>query len=96
MSGAENEGLGRVFLRELMRAIPWGVVLMIFLLIFMAFVKQDIKEAVDFTAQRARIEIKGFISDPEVKQDLKEAVEYTRKQFEHKAEALPEALPEAP
>ena len=96
MTGVENEGLGRVFLRELMRAIPWGVVLMIFLLIFMAFVKQDIKEAIDFTAQRATIEIKDFISDPEVKQDLKEAVEYTRKQFEKKAEEPAEALPEGP
>ena len=86
MSGVENDGLGRVFLRELMRAIPWGAVLMIFLLIFMAIIKQDVKEAIDFTAKRARIEAKGLISDPEVKQDIKEAVEYTRKQFEHRAE----------
>lgn len=84
MSGVENEGLGRVFLKELMRAIPWSVVLMIFLLIFMALIKQDIKEAVDFTAKKVRIEAKGFISDPEVKQDIKEAVEYTSKQLEQR------------
>jgi len=74
----QNEGresLGRLSVRELVRATSWGTVFLLVAVIFLLGAKQNIKEALDFSFKRAVGEVYYFVSNPEVKQDIKEAID---------------------
>ncbi len=45
-----DESLGRSFLRQLMMALPWGIVFLIVFFIAAFGIKQEIKEAIQYTA----------------------------------------------
>lgn len=77
---SNQESLGRVFVRELVRATSWGTVFLLVVVIFLLGAKQNIKEAIDFSFKRAVGEVHYFVSNPEVKQDIKEAIEFLSEQ----------------
>ena len=49
----EREGMGRLFLRQLVTAIPWGIIFLLVFFIAAAAMKQQIKEGIQFTVQEA-------------------------------------------
>lgn len=79
---SENEiSLGRLFIREAVRAATWGVVLLVIMGMFLNSIKQDIKEGIAYGASRFFQEAATFAGDPDVmgltKQLVKGGVEFT-------------------
>lgn len=76
-------GLGTIFLRHLMMAIPWGIILLIVFFIAMFGIKQQIKEGMQFAARVAVYEASNLVFDPYVvtpiKQNIKEGIEFVAK-----------------
>jgi len=70
-----------IILKEGVRAATWGIVLLVIMAVFLFFVKQDIKDAIDFGAKRAVFEAVRYGTDPFLigkgKQLVKEGVEYS-------------------
>lgn len=75
-----QESLGRLFVKELVRAISWGIVFLLVVVVFFIGAKQNIKEAIDFSFKRAVGEVYFLVSNPEVKQDIKEAIDFMSEQ----------------
>ena len=74
-------GLGTLFLRQLVIAIPWGIIFLLVLFIASAALKQQIKESIQYGARTAIYETIGLgfqIFGP-VKQNLKEGIEFAAK-----------------
>lgn len=72
----KEDGLGRLFVRHLVMAVPWGIMLLVVFFIAQIGIKQQVKEGIEFAGITARQEIGALLNDPQVKQDLKEALEY--------------------
>jgi|GEM_PF-2428720 hypothetical protein len=70
-----------IILKEGVRAATWGIVLLVIMVGFLSFVKQDIREAIDFGAKRTVLEAMRYATDPFLigkgKQLIKEGVEYS-------------------
>lgn len=71
-----QESLGRLFVKELVRATSWGTVFLFGAAIFLVGAKQNIKKAIDFSFKRAVGEVHNLVSDPLFKQDFKEAIDF--------------------
>jgi hypothetical protein len=79
---SENEiGLGRLFIREAVRAATWGVVLLVVMGMFLNSIKQDIREGIAYGASRFFQEAATFAGDADVmaltKQLVKGGVQFT-------------------
>ena len=74
-------GLGTLFLRQLVIAIPWGIIFLLVLFIASAALKQQIKESIQYGARTAIYETigLGFQMVGPVKQNLKEGIEFVAK-----------------
>ena len=72
-----NESLGQVMKREAARAVPWGVMLLVVVLISGAWIKQELKEGVEFATQTVLRDTKAAVLDPSVKQSVRGAIWYT-------------------
>ena len=55
----EKEGLGRLFLRQIVTAIPWGIIFLLAFFAAAAAMKQQIKEGIQYGVQTAVHEIAG-------------------------------------
>lgn len=79
----KENSLGQLFIRNLVMAIPWGIIFLVVLLIVSVGVKQQIKEGLQFAARTAISETGNQILDYNVfmriKQNVKEGVEFTAK-----------------
>jgi hypothetical protein len=75
-----QESLGRLFVRELVKATSWGAVFLLAVIILLVGAKQNIKEATDFSFKRAAWGAYYIINDPNVKQDIKEAIDFMSEQ----------------
>jgi len=79
----KEDGLGGIFLRHLVMAITWGIILLVVMLIAAVCVKQEIKEGIQYGVRCAVSETANFTFDPEVvvsvKQNLKEGIEFVAK-----------------
>ena len=77
----KEDGLGALFLRQLVMAIPWGIIFLIVLFISAAAMKQQIKESIQYGARTAVYETigLGFQMIGPVKQNIKEGVEFVAK-----------------
>ena len=71
----------QIILKEAVRAGTWGIVLFVIFSIFLATIKQNVKEAIDFGAKQAVYEAVRYATDPFLigkgKQLVKEGIEYT-------------------
>jgi len=79
----KEDGLGRLFLRQLVMAIPWGIIFLIVLFIAAAGIKQQIKESIQYTARTCLYETAALAFDyrivTTVKQNVKEGIEFLAK-----------------
>jgi cytochrome P450 len=80
-----EKSYGQLLIEGIVRAIPWAIVFslafLITMKIFMGMLGQEVKEAIDFTAQTAvSASMNAVLSSevfPKIKQNAKEAIEYT-------------------
>ncbi|MBW2029998.1 MAG: hypothetical protein JRH06_13905 [Deltaproteobacteria bacterium] len=77
----EKISWGKLIIKDAVRAATWSVVVLIVLSIFLLFVKQEVKQGIDFGAKRAVSEAVKYATDPYLvgkgKQLVKEGIEYT-------------------
>jgi len=88
----KENGLGRLFVRNLIMAIPWGIISLVVFLIVMVSIKQQIKEGIEYTMNNA---IHGTVDAAfdyrvvtAVKKNIKEGVEFMAKVGKHEIKAL--------
>jgi len=79
----KEEGLGRLFLRHLVIAIPWGVVFLVVFFVAMVGIKQQVKEGIEFgvrsaISETARFAFSGHLAGPVMKY-INEAIEFAAK-----------------
>lgn len=76
----EQESIGTIMRREAARATPWGIMLLVVVYATGSMIKQDVKEAVEFSFSTAVKEARQAVLAPEVftavKQNTKEAIQY--------------------
>lgn len=79
----KENGLGQLFVKNLVVAIPWGIIFLLVLLIASIGIKQQIKEGIQFAARTAIYESGNFALDypmfSRIKQNTKESIEFTAK-----------------
>lgn len=77
----KEDGLGRLFVRQLVMAVPWGIVALAVFFVAAGAMKQEVKEAIQYSAQTALSETIRFVQDTKlvgpVKQNAKESIEFT-------------------
>lgn len=76
----KENGLGKMFIRHLVIAIPWGIVFLVVFFVAGAGIKQQVKEGIEYTMKTAlkettRIALSHRVF-PRVKQNIKEAIEF--------------------
>jgi Na+-translocating ferredoxin:NAD+ oxidoreductase RnfG subunit len=79
-----EKGYGQIIAESFVKALTWGVTLsvisIISLSIMLGMVKQDVKEAIDFTQANAIDNVMdaalGYDVFPKIKQNTKEAIEF--------------------
>jgi len=85
-------GLGQVFVRNLVMALPWGIIFMVVLLIVSIGFKQQIKESMQFATRMAIAETnKRVLEYPvftRIKQNAKESIEFSAKAFSRELKVL--------
>ncbi len=76
----EQEKLSKVFLRHLVMAIPWGIMVLLVLFIAAAGMKQPLKKAVGYGMRTAVHETADYVLESKnfvpAKQNMKEAIEF--------------------
>lgn len=63
-----------LFARELVRALPWGIVFLIVLLVFLIGVKRNFVTIADFALQSSAQQVKSMMLDPHIVGGLKNTV----------------------
>ena len=88
----KENGLGRLFVRNLIMAIPWGIISLVVFLIVMVSIKQQVREGIEYTMTNA---IHGTVDAAfnyrvvtAVKKNIKEGVEFMAKVGKHEIKAL--------
>ena len=88
----KENGLGQVFIKNLVMAIPWGIIFLIVLLIVSIGIKQQIKESMQFAMRMAITETSKVVLDypvfTRIKQNAKEGIEFNAKAFSHELKGL--------
>jgi len=79
----KENGLGNLFVRHLVMAVPWGIMMLIVLFIAAIGVKQQVKEGIEYAIrssvnEAADIAFQYSVVVP-VKQNIKEGVEFVAK-----------------
>jgi len=79
----KDDGLGNIFFRHMVMAIPWGIVLLVVFFVAAVGIKQQIKEGIQYTVRMAIFETTTFAYDykaaPALKQNIKEGIEFAGK-----------------
>jgi hypothetical protein len=79
----KENSLVQLFVRNLVMAIPWGIIFLVVFLIVSLGIKQQVKEALQYTVRTSIYESARFALDYPVftraKQNVKEGVEFTAK-----------------
>jgi hypothetical protein len=79
----KEDSLGHVFVRNLVAAIPWGIIFLVIFLVVSLGVRQQIKESMQYAARMAISETSNVaLSYPvltRIKQNIKEGVEFSGK-----------------
>jgi len=79
----KENSLPQLFVRNLVMAIPWGIILLIVFLIVSVGIKQQIKEGIEFATKMGIYETSNLLLDypvfTRIKQNAKESAEFTAK-----------------
>ena len=93
-------GLGRLIVREAVRAATWGIVLLVILGIFLSTMKQDIREGISYGVDRVVAQAARYATDPaligKTKQLIKEGIEYTLTKASREAKEVLTETPSKP
>lgn len=88
----KENGLGRLFVRQVIMAVPWGIIFLIVLFVAFAGMKQQIKESVQYTVRTTIHETAAIAFDPRivvaVKQNVKEGIEFVAKTAREEVQVL--------
>lgn len=88
----KENSLGQLFVRNLVMAIPWGIIFLVLFLIASLGIKQQIKESMQFAARMAISETRNLVlSYPvftRIKQNTKESIEFTAKTLRQELKGL--------
>ena len=88
----KENSLGQLFVRNLVMAIPWGIIFLVLFLIASLGIKQQIKESMQFAARMAISETSNLVlSYPvltRIKQNTKESIEFTAKTLRQELKGL--------
>lgn len=88
----KENGLGRLFVRQVIMAVPWGIIFLIVLFVAAAGMKQQIKESVQYTVRTTIHETSAIAFDPRivvaVKQNVKEGIEFAAKTAREEVQVL--------
>jgi hypothetical protein len=91
-SEMKENSLAQLFVKNLVMAIPWGIIFLVVFLIVAIGVKQQIKESVQFAAKMAITETSNSVlSYPvfsRIKQNTKESIEFSAKAFAQELKEL--------
>ena len=81
MEENRDNGTKSVFIREFARAVPWGIVVIITVLICFSFIGYSGKKMIDYAQGNAANTIRQIVTDPVlvegIKRNIREGVEYT-------------------
>ncbi len=79
----KENGLGGIFIRHLVMAVPWGIILLVVFFILAMGIKQQIKEGVEYaiktTIHETASVAQSFNVVVPVKQNIKEGFEFAAK-----------------
>ena len=79
----KEDGLGKIFIRHFVMAIPWGSIFLLVLIIAAAGIKQQVKEGVQYAVKTSIQESAALAFNyrtvTAVKQNVKESVEFIAK-----------------
>ena len=88
----KENGLGGLFVRNLVMAIPWGIIFLVVFFIAVVSVKQQIKESIEYTMNNV---IHGTVNTAfdhrvvsAVKKNIKEGVEFVAKTGRNEMKSL--------
>ncbi len=75
-----DENMIHVMKVETARALPWGVMMLVVMLLGGMWLKQEVKEGIQFASQTVIRDVRSTVFDPHVliplKQNAKEAIQY--------------------
>ncbi len=81
MSDGKNDSVSTVFMREVARATPWGLMIIIVVLICLGFVNYTGKQLINHAQANAAQTIRELVTDPDivrgVRKNVKNGIEYT-------------------
>jgi len=88
----KDNGLGDLFLRHLVMAIPWSIILLLVLFISAIGIKQQIKEGIQYAIKTSIHETASFAYDFNVvipvKKNVKEGIEFVAKTAKNEIKSL--------
>ena len=88
----KENSLGQLFVRNLVMAIPWGIIFLIVFLIASIGIKQQIKESIQFATRMGIYETSSLaLSYPvftRLKQNVKEGAEFAAKTVRQELKVL--------
>ena len=88
----KENSLGHLFVKNLVMAIPWGIIFLVIFLLVSVGVKQQIKESMQFAMRLAITETSNsVIAYPvfsRIKQNTKESIEFSAKALSHELKVL--------
>jgi hypothetical protein len=88
----KENGLGGLFVRHLVIAIPWGVIFLIVMFIASIGIKQQIKEGIQYAIRTGIKESGNFVYNYQmvvpVKKNVKEGIEFVAKTARNEIKAL--------
>ena len=88
----KENGLGKIFLRHLAMAAPWGIILLIVFSIAAIGVKQQMKEGIQYVIKTSMYEAANLASGYNVvvpvKKNIKEGIEFLAKTARNELKAF--------
>lgn len=79
----KEDGLGKLFIRHFVMAIPWGLIFLFVIIIAAAGIRQQVKEGIQYAVRTSIHEGKAVAFDyrtiTAVKQNIKEGLEFVAK-----------------
>ncbi|MBN2686866.1 MAG: hypothetical protein JXR85_01705 [Deltaproteobacteria bacterium] len=81
MSDGKSDSVSKVFMREAARATPWGLMIIIVVLICLGFINYTGKQLVNYAQENAARTIRQVVTNHEIvegfRQNVKKGIEYT-------------------
>lgn len=88
----KEDGLGKIFIRHFVMAIPWGLIFLFVLIIAVAGIKQPVKEGIQYAVRTSIHEGRAVAFDyrtvDAVKKNIKESIEFIAKIAKNEVKGL--------